>query len=336
MSVKVGINGLGRIGKGILRAWLDSGSEGFDVVMANDLMSPAEAVHMLRYDSVHGTMAQEISAGDQELIVDGRPIALSQQRHPSEIPWADKDVDIVLECTGRFTNRKDCEGHMGKTVKKVVVSAPAKGQDMTVLIGVNEGQYDPQNHHIVSNASCTTNCVAPLVQVLHEQFKIQNAFMTTIHSYTNDQKILDAYHKDPRRSRAGALSMIPTSTGAARMIGTIFPDLKGRIDGLAVRVPTPNVSLVDLVAVVEESTSAEQVNDAFRKAVAGPLGSVLAVCEEPLVSSDFNGNRYSSTLDALSTNVIDGHLVKVLSWYDNEVGFSHRMLELTQLVAKLL
>jgi glyceraldehyde 3-phosphate dehydrogenase len=336
MSVKVGINGLGRIGKGILRAWLDSGCEGFDVVMANDLMTPAEAAHMLRYDSVHGTLSQEIKAGDNELVIDGRSITLCQQRHPSEIPWADKGVDIVLECTGRFTKREDCESHMGKTVKKVVVSAPAKGQDMTVLIGVNDDQYDPQNHHIVSNASCTTNCVAPVVQVLHEQFKIQKAFMTTIHSYTNDQNILDAYHKDPRRARAGALSMIPTSTGAARMIGTIFPELKGRIDGLAVRVPTPNVSLVDLVAVVEESTSAEQVNDAFRKAVSGPLGSVLAISEEPLVSSDFNGNKNSSILDAPSTAVIDGNLVKVLSWYDNEVGFSYRMLDLTRLVAKSL
>ncbi len=336
MSVRVGINGLGRIGKGVLRAWLTSGTSDFEIVMANDLMEPAEAAHLLRYDSVHGILPAEVTARDKELVIGGRPVTLSQQRHPSEIPWSDRDVDIVLECTGRFTQRKDAEGHLGDSVKKVVVSAPAKDQDMTILIGINDDQYDAGKHHIISNASCTTNCVAPLVKVLHEQFKIKSAFMTTVHSYTNDQRIIDSYHSDPRRARAGALSMIPTTTGAARMIGGIFPELKGHIDGLAVRVPTPNVSLVDLVAVVDEGTSVEQVNESFRKAVKGPLGEVLAVSEEPLVSADYNGNAYSSIVDLLSTNVIDNNLVKVLSWYDNETGFSNRMVDLTRLVAKSL
>ncbi len=336
MSVKVGINGLGRIGKGILRAWLDSASSDFEVVMANDLMSAEEAAHILRYDSVHGTLGDEVRADNGKLVINGKPIQLSQQRHPSEIPWADQGIDIVLECTGRFTKREDAEGHLGGSVKKVVVSAPAKGQDMTILMGINDKDYDGSKHHIVSNASCTTNCVAPLVKVLHDQFKIKSALMTTVHSYTNDQRIIDSYHSDPRRARAGALSMIPTTTGAARMIGSIFPELDGHIDGLSVRVPTPNVSLIDLVAVVEEPTNIEQVNEAFRKAAAGPLSSILAVCDEPLVSSDYNGNKMSSIVDLISTNVVDGNMVKVLSWYDNETGFSNRMVDLTQLVAKSL
>lgn len=336
MAIKVGINGLGRIGKGIVRAWLEAGTRDFDIVMANDLMSAAEAAHILRYDSVHGSLDVDVVARDNELVLGDRTIALSQQRHPSEIPWKDKNVDIVLECTGRFTTREDAEGHLGDSVKKIIVSAPAKGQDMTVLIGINDDQYDTTQHHVISNASCTTNCVAPLVKVLHERFKIKNAFMTTVHSYTNDQRILDSYHKDMRRSRAGALSMIPTTTGAAKMIGTIFPELEGKIDGLAVRVPTPNVSLTDLVAQVEEPTTIEQVNEAFKKAATGSLQHILSVCEEPLVSADFNGNPYSSILDALSTNVVGGHLVKVLAWYDNETGFSNRMVDLTSLVAKAL
>ena len=334
MSVKVGINGLGRIGKGVLRAWLDSGRKEIEIVMINDLMESSEAAHILKYDSVHGTLSQDVTSRDNELVIDDRPITLTQQRHPSEIPWSDKDVSIVLECTGRFTTREDAGGHLGDTVKTVVVSAPAKGQDMTVLMGINQDEFDASKHHIISNASCTTNCVAPLVKVLHDQFQIQNAFMTTVHSYTNDQRILDTAHKDARRARAGAVSMIPTSTGAARMIGKIFPDLDGKIDGLAIRVPTPNVSLVDLVANVAESASVEKVNNALRKAAAGPLKGILAVCDEPLVSIDYNGNPSSSTVDSLSTNVIGEHFVKVLSWYDNETGFSNRMLELAELVAR--
>jgi glyceraldehyde 3-phosphate dehydrogenase len=336
MSTKVGINGLGRIGKGILRAWLQSGRKDIEIMMANDLMDSATAAHFLKYDSVHGIMPAEIETAKDALKVNGKTIALSQQRHPREIPWADNGVEVVLECTGFFANRQDAEGHLGGTVKKVVISAPAKDQDQTILMGINDHDYDPAHHHVISNASCTTNCVGPLVKVLHEAFQIQNAFMTTVHSYTNDQKILDAYHKDWRRARAGAVSMIPTSTGAARMIGKIFPDLEGKIDGLAIRVPTPNVSLVDLVVNVQDPTSTERVNEAFKKAAAGPLKEIFSVSEGPLVSCDFNGSPYSSTLDALSTNVIDGTLVKVLAWYDNETGFSNRMLELTELVSRSL
>ncbi len=336
MSIRVGINGLGRIGKGIIRAFLESGTQDFQIVMANDLMDPATAAHMIRYDSVHGTLDATIEPREQELIMNGQPIFLSQQKHPAEIPWADQGVQVVLECTGRFTKREDAEGHLGDTVKKVIVSAPAKGQDMTVLIGVNDDQYDPAKHHIVSNASCTTNCVAPLVKVLNDRFKIRHAFMTTIHSYTNDQRILDTMHQDLRRSRAGAVSMIPTTTGAAKMIGKIFPELEGKIDGLAVRVPTPNVSLTDLVAEIEEEATVDQVNQAFIDAANGPLNSILQICDEPLVSRDFNGNRYSCILDKLSTNVVDKNSVKVLAWYDNEVGFSNRMVDLTRLVASSL
>ena len=336
MSVKVGINGLGRIGKGIVRAWIDSGRRDIEIVMVNDLMDAADAAHILKYDSVHGRLNAEVTARDHELLIGDRPVALSQQRHPREIPWGDKGVAIVLECTGRFTTREDAEGHLGDSVKKVVVSAPAKAQDLTVLMGINQDEYDPAKHNIISNASCTTNCVAPLVKVLHDRFQIQSAFMTTVHSYTNDQRILDTTHKDPRRARAGALSMIPTSTGAARMIGKIFPDLDGKIDGLAVRVPTPNVSLVDLVAQIAEPATIEQVNNAFRKASSGSLKGILDVCDEPLVSADFNGNPYSSVVDSLSTNVINQHMVKVLSWYDNETGFSNRMLELAEMVASRL
>ncbi len=336
MSIRVGINGLGRIGKGIIRAFLESGTQDFQIVMANDLMDPATAAHMIRYDSVHGTLDATIEPREQELIMNGQPIFLSQQKHPAEIPWADQGVQVVLECTGRFTKREDAEGHLGDTVKKVIVSAPAKGQDMTVLIGINDDQYDPANHHIVSNASCTTNCVAPLVKVLNDRFKIRHAFMTTIHSYTNDQRILDTMHQDLRRSRAGAVSMIPTTTGAAKMIGKIFPELEGKIDGLAVRVPTPNVSLTDLVAEIEEEATVDQVNQAFIDAANGPLNSILQICDEPLVSRDFNGNRYSCILDKLSTNVVDKNSVKVLAWYDNEVGFSNRMVDLTRLVASSL
>lgn len=334
MSVKVGINGLGRIGKGVLRAWLESEAKGFDIVMANDIMSPGEAAHMLKYDSVHGTLKEKVEVKDSTLVVGKHEITLTKKMDPKEIPWADKKVDIVLECTGRFTKIEDCEVHLRDTVKKVVLSAPAKGGGKVILIGVNENTYDPANHHVVSNASCTTNCVAPVVKVLHENFKVQKAFMTTVHSYTNDQRILDAYHKDLRRARAGALSMIPTTTGAARMIGKIFPELEGRIDGIAVRVPTPNVSLVDLVSVVEKPTTKEEVNEAMKKAALGDLKGILEFCDEPLVSSDFNGNPHSSILDAPSTNVIDGTLIKTLSWYDNEVGFSYRMLDLTNIVAK--
>ncbi len=336
MSIRVGINGLGRIGKGIIRAFLESGTQDFQIVMANDLMDPATAAHMIRYDSVHGTLDATIEPREQELIMNGQPIFLSQQKHPAEIPWADQGVQVVLECTGRFTKREDAEGHLGDTVKKVIVSAPAKGQDMTVLIGINDDQYDPAKHHIVSNASCTTNCVAPLVKVLNDRFKIRHAFMTTIHSYTNDQRILDTMHQDLRRSRAGAVSMIPTTTGAAKMIGKIFPELEGKIDGLAVRVPTPNVSLTDLVAEIEEEATVDQVNQAFIDAANGPLNSILQICDEPLVSRDFNGNRYSCILDKLSTNVVDKNSVKVLAWYDNEVGFSNRMVDLTRLVASSL
>lgn len=336
MSVKVGINGLGRIGKGVIRAWLESETKDFEIVMANDLMDAKTAAHILRYDSVHGTLPVPIEARERELVINQKPLFLSQQKHPKEIPWAEHGVQIVLECTGRFTKREEASQHLESSVKKVIISAPAKAQDMTVLMGINHQQYHPAKHHIISNASCTTNCVAPLAKVLHDRFRIRRAAMTTIHSYTNDQRILDTVHTDLRRARAGAVSMIPTTTGAAKMIGTILPELAGKIDGLAVRVPTPNVSLVDLVAEVEEATSIEKVNEALEQASKGPLKGILAISDQPLVSRDFNGDRHSAILDKLSTNVIAGHLVKVLAWYDNEVGFSHRMVELTALVARSL
>lgn len=336
MTIKVGINGIGRIGKTILRSWLDSGTKDIEVRLINDLMDPKSIAHLIKYDSVHGRATQNISADGDALVIDGKKIKISAVKNPAEIPWGEAGVDIVLECTGFFTDRDKAAGHLKGGAKKVIISAPAKNPDATIVMGINEKNYNPKLHAVISNASCTTNCLAPVAKVLNEKFKIRHGMMTTVHSYTNDQQILDKWHPDLRRARAGGLSQIPTTTGAAKAIGEVLPELKGKLDGLAIRVPTPNVSLIDLVCEVEAEVDVKTVNDAFIAAEQGGLKGILATSAEPLVSSDFNGRRESSIIDLPSTNVIDKHLVKVLSWYDNETGFSHRMVDLTRYVGERL
>ncbi len=336
MATRVGINGLGRIGKGIIAAWVKRHFEGIDIVMINDMIDPSAFPHLLKYDSVHGPLAIDVRADGNTLLLGDKKIAIGSHKSPDEIPWKDQGVDVVFECTGHFTDRKKAELHRKQGVKKVIISAPAKEPDITIVMGVNDKGYDPAKHHILSNASCTTNCLAPVAKVLHENFGIERGHMTTIHSYTNDQVILDRYHKDPRRARAGAVSMIPTTTGAAKSIGVVMPEIAGRLDGLAIRVPTPNVSMVDLVVALGKKTTTDEVNQAFRKAAAGPLKGILACSEEPLVSSDFNGNTHSAIIDCALTGIVSESLVKVLAWYDNETGFSHRMLDVARLVGKTL
>ncbi|MCP5464731.1 MAG: type I glyceraldehyde-3-phosphate dehydrogenase [Deltaproteobacteria bacterium] len=334
MSINVGINGFGRIGRGVLRAVLKRND--INVVAINDLVPPKENAHLLRYDSVHGVLDADISANENSITVNGKQIKVTAERDPAQIPWKDLGVDIVLECTGLFTAREKAELHLKGGAKKVLISAPAKGEDITVAIGINHDSYDPAKHTVISNASCTTNCLAPVAKVLNDQFKIKRGLMTTIHSYTNDQRILDVAHSDPRRARAGAVNQIPTSTGAAKAIGLVIPDLKGKLDGMAVRVPTPNVSCVDLVAELEKNVTVEQLNAAFKEAAQGSLKGVLGYTDEPLVSSDFNGNTHSSTVDSLCTSVMEGNLVKVLTWYDNETGFSNRLIDLAKYVGERL
>ncbi len=337
MSVRVGINGLGRIGKGILSAWIARKYAGMEIVMVHHMTDPATYAHFLKYDSVHRTLGVDVRRDGNTMIIHGsKKIVLTAQPKPEEIPWKEQGVDIVLECTGIFTAKPKAELHRQQGVKKVIISAPAKEPDATIVMGVNDKTYDPANHHIVSNASCTTNCLAPIAKVLQDNFGIEKGLMTTIHSYTNDQVILDRYHKDLRRARAGALSMIPTTTGAAKAIGLVMPELKGKLDGLAIRVPTPNVSIVDLVVTLKKTTTAKDINEAARAASKGPLTGVLRCSDEPLVSIDFCGTRESSILDTELTSVIDGHLAKVLAWYDNETGFSNRMLDLATMMGKSL
>jgi glyceraldehyde 3-phosphate dehydrogenase len=332
MPVKVGINGFGRIGRNILRASL--GDKAIEYVAVNDITDPKTLAHLLKYDSVLGNLTAEVGYGDDSLKVDGRTIRVFKVKDPAQIDWSSLGAEIVVESTGLFTKAEDAKKHLRGTVKKVIISAPAKGEDITLVLGVNDDKYDPAKHNVISNASCTTNCLAPAAKVVHENFRIQKGSMTTIHSYTNDQRILDYPHKDLRRARAAALSMIPTTTGAAKAVGLVLPELLGKLDGYAVRVPTPNVSLVDLVALVEKSTSKEEVNAAFKKAAAGPLKGILAYSEDELVSSDFRGNSNSSIVDAPFTKVIDGNCVKVVAWYDNEWGYSCRVRDLIEFVAK--
>lgn len=339
MAVRVGINGLGRIGKGIVSAWVERNFDNIDIVAINDKTEASTFAHLLKYDSVHGRLHADLkSEGKDAILIGGsKKISLCSHANPDEIPWDEYGVDIVLECTGKFTDRDKADLHRKrKGVKKVIISAPAKDPDITIVLGVNDKAYNPQKHHLISNASCTTNCLAPVAKILHESFGIERGFMTTVHSYTNDQKILDKYHKDLRRARAGALSMIPTTTGAAKSIGIVMPELAGRMDGTSIRVPTPNVSLVDLVCTLNKSASAKAVNDAYRQAAQGPLNGILTVCEEPLVSIDFNGTWESAIIDSLQTATIEDRMVKVMAWYDNETGFSHRMLDITGMVAKSL
>ena len=332
MSVKVGINGFGRIGRNIMRAAL--GDANIDFVAVNDLTNAATLAHLLKYDSVLGNLHARVEARGDVISVDGDDFKVLSMRDPAQLPWKDLGVDIVFESTGLFTKRDDAAKHITAGAKKVVITAPAKGPDLTVVLGVNDDAYDPARHHIISNASCTTNCLAPLAKVIHQSFGIRKGWMTTIHSYTNDQQLLDLPHKDLRRARAAALSMIPTTTGAASAVGEVLPDLRGRLDGFALRVPTPNVSVVDLAAIVDKKTTGDDVNAALKAAADGPLKGILAFSTDELVSIDFKGNANSSIVDAPYTKVMDGDFVKVLSWYDNEWGYSNRCVDLLRLLVK--
>lgn len=335
MSIRVAINGFGRIGRNVVRAAKASGAD-VDFVAVNDLTDIRTLAHLLRYDSVHGRYPGTVAASDRGIVVDGDEIVVLSERDPAALPWGDLGVDIVIESTGRFTNRSDAAKHLAAGARKVIISAPAKDEDVTVVLGVNEGAYDPDNHHVVSNASCTTNCLAPVARVLHERFGIVRGLMTTIHSYTNDQALLDVPHKDLRRARAAAMSMIPTTTGAARATSLVLPELKGRLDGMSIRVPTPDVSLVDLVVEVERDTTAADVNAALKEAAEGPLAGILEVTDEPLVSVDFIGSSASSVVDGPSTAVMQGRMVKVLAWYDNEMGYSFRCVDLARYMGERL
>ncbi|MBU5613666.1 type I glyceraldehyde-3-phosphate dehydrogenase [Geomonas azotofigens] len=330
MALRVAVNGFGRIGRCVLRAAAQS--QDFEFVAINDLTDAKTLAHLLKYDSVHGKFPGEVSVDGDQLIVNGKAIKVLAVRNPSELPWKDLKVDIVLESTGLFTARDKAAQHLTAGAKKVIISAPATDPDLTVVLGVNDKEYDKSKHHIVSNASCTTNCLAPVAKVLQDSFGIEKGLVTTVHSYTNDQNILDLPHKDLRRARAAALSMIPTTTGAAKAVSLVLPALKGKLDGMAIRVPTPNVSVVDLVATLSKQTDAQQVNAALKAAADGPLKGILGFCEEPLVSCDFNGNTLSSIVDASCTKVIDGNMVKVISWYDNEMGFSSRVVGLMKIL----
>jgi glyceraldehyde 3-phosphate dehydrogenase len=330
MAVKIGINGFGRIGRCVTRAIHKYGlKDKFDMVHINDITDAKTLGHLLKYDSVHGVFQTDVKIGDKSLNIGGDQVEISAIRDPAEIPWKEKGVDVVLECTGIFRDRPSAEKHLKAGAKRVVLSAPGKGKDIPPFVyGVNHNKYDPQKDTIFSNASCTTNCLAPVAKVLHETFGIEHGIITTIHAYTNGQNLLDLPHKDLRRARAAAQSMIPTTTGAARAVGQVLPELDGKMDGMAIRVPTPNVSLVDLVAILKKKSSVEEVNGALKKAAQGELKGVLGFAEEPLVSIDFNGDPHSSTVDAPSTAMMGGNMVKVLSWYDNEWGFANRMLDM--------
>jgi glyceraldehyde 3-phosphate dehydrogenase len=331
MAIKVGINGFGRIGRNVLRASLNDSN--LEFVAVNDLTEPKTLAHLLKYDSVLGNLPNKVTAGEDCVQVDGKNIRVFKEKDPAALPWEKFGVQVVIESTGKFTNAEDAKKHLHGSVKKVIITAPAKNEDVTIVLGVNQDKYDPAKHNIISNASCTTNCLAPVVKVLHDNFKIVSGTMTTIHSYTNDQVILDFPHKDLRRARAAALSMIPTSTGAAKALKLVIPDMAGKLDGFAIRVPTPNVSVVDLVALVEKTGSKEEVNAALKKASEnGSLKGYLGFEENPLVSSDFKGDSRSSIVDALSTLVV-GNLVKVVSWYDNEWGYSCRVRDLINFIS---
>src|SRR5678815_2179580 len=331
MGIKVGINGFGRIGRAVVRTCI--GDKDIDFVAVNDLTDTKTLAHLLKYDSIMGNLDHDIKADGDTIKVDGESFKVFSERDPAAIDWASVGAEIVIESTGIFTKAEDAGKHLRGSVKKVIISAPAKNEDITIVLGVNEENYDPAAHHIISNASCTTNCLAPVAKVIHEKFGIRSAQMTTIHSYTNDQQLLDLPHKDLRRARAAALSMIPTSTGAAKAVALVLPELKGKFDGISVRVPTPNVSLVDVVMDVEKETTAEEVNRAFKDAANEELRGILEFCEEPLVSVDFRKNSNSSIVDAEYTKVIGGKMLKVLSWYDNEWGYSCRVRDLIKFIA---
>ena len=329
MSTRVGINGFGRIGRNAFRAILGNPDLNLDVVAVNDLTDPNTLAHLLKYDSVHGILDDEISATESGLLINGNELTVLSERDPADLSWGELEVDIVIESTGFFTERADAEKHiLSGGAKKVLISAPAKDEDITVVIGVNDEKYDSEKHHIISNASCTTNCLAPLAKVLMDNFGINRGLMTTIHAYTGDQRVHDFPHKDMRRARAAALSMIPTTTGAAAAVSRVLPELEGKLDGMAIRVPTVNVSVVDLTVDLQKNTDVEAVNAVVKEAAENELSGILGYSEDPLVSIDFNGNKLSSIFDAPFTNAIEGNLIKVLSWYDNETGYSNRLVEL--------
>jgi glyceraldehyde 3-phosphate dehydrogenase len=332
MAIKVGINGFGRIGRNIMRAAMDDSS--IDIVAVNDLTNADTLAHLLKYDSILGNLKADISAKGDRITVNKDEFQVLSIKDPAQLPWKALGVDVVFESTGIFTNRDGATKHLTAGAKKVVITAPAKGPDLTVVLGVNEDKYDPAKHHIISNASCTTNCLAPIAKVIHETFGIRKGWMTTVHSYTNDQQLLDLPHKDLRRARAAALSIIPTTTGAALAVGEVLPELKGRLDGISMRVPTPNVSVVDLAVLVDKKTSKEEVNAAFKSAADGKLKGLLEYTEAPLVSVDFRGNPHSSIVDAGYTSVMDSDFIKVLSWYDNEWGYSNRCVDLLRYLVK--
>lgn len=333
MTTRIGINGFGRIGRQVLKATLERHPDKLEVVAVNDLTDPETNAHLLKYDSTYGRFPGTVEALEDGLAIDGKEIKVVAERDPARIPWGDHGVDIVVESTGIFTDATRAAGHLEGGAKKVIISAPAKSEDLTVVLGVNNDTYDPGAHRIVSNASCTTNCIAPVAKVLHDRFNVRKGLMSTIHSYTNDQKILDQVHDDLRRARAAAANIVPTSTGAARAVGLALPELNGRIHGLAYRVPTTTVSIVDFTAEIDGNVTAEEVNDAFREAAATSMHGILDVSDEPLVSSDFRGDPHSAILDSLSTIVIGGNMVKVLAWYDNEWGYSCRVSDLAQFMA---
>jgi glyceraldehyde 3-phosphate dehydrogenase len=337
IMARIAINGFGRIGRNALRAYLENPVKDLEVVAINDpLQDIKTSAHLLKYDTILGELKHDIQHTADSLVINGKTIHFSAEREPASCPWSQHKIDIVLECSGVFTDADKAKGHINAGAKKVLISAPAKGEDITIVIGVNDKQYDPDKHHIISNASCTTNCLAPLAKVIDDAFGIEHGLMTTIHSYTLDQKLLDTSHKDLRRARAAAQSMIPSTTGAAKAIGLVLPHLKGKLNGFAMRVPTPNVSVVDLVVTLKKDVTAESVNEALRKAAGSSLKDILGVSDLPLVSVDFGGNKLSSIVDADLTMVVDNRLVKVLSWYDNEWGYSNRLIELAAIVASKL
>ena len=334
MAVRIGINGFGRIGRMCLRAALQN--EEVQVVAINSTTDAQSSAHLLKYDSIHGRLNNQIEATDDEMIIDGQPIKIISDRNPANLPWGELGIDIVIEATGKFNSGKDCEIHLKNGAKKVIITAPAKDSIPTIVMGVNETIYNPQIHHVVSNASCTTNCLAPIVKVINDQFGIVNGLMSTVHAFTTDQRSLDNSHKDPRRSRSCVQSIVPTTTGAAKAIGLVIPELKGKLNGVSVRVPVPNVSLTDLVVELSKDITVEDINNALRNAANGPMRGILEFCEDPLVSVDFLGNSHSAIVDALSTLVVGKRSAKILAWYDNEWGYSCRVIDLAQYIGSTL
>jgi glyceraldehyde 3-phosphate dehydrogenase len=334
MTTKVGINGFGRIGRQVLKALTYEYEDEIEIVGVNDLTSPHALAHLLKYDSTYGGYDADISATDDTISVNGMEVKVFSERDPASLPWGDNGVDIVIESTGLFTDAGKARSHIDAGAKKVIITAPAKNEDITIVLGVNEDQYDPSSHHIISNASCTTNCLAPVAKVVQDTFGIRRGFMTTVHAYTNDQALLDGPHKDLRRARAAALNIVPTTTGAARAVALVIPELKGKFDGFALRVPTPTVSIIDFVAEVEKGTTVDEVNETFQSAANGDLAGILDYTEEPLVSTDFRMDPHSAIVDGLSTMTMDGNLVKIIAWYDNEWGYSCRVADLTAMVAE--